>query len=36
MSFRFEAAQRIAVSFVCAVLFAAIAVTSATPIIPIA
>lgn len=36
MSFRFETAQRIAVSFVGALFFAAIAVGTATPIIPIA
>lgn len=36
MSFRFETAQRIALSCVGALFFAAIAVSAATPIIPIA
>jgi hypothetical protein len=36
MLLRFETAQRIALSFVGAVFFAAIAVAAATPIIPIA
>lgn len=36
MSFRFETAQRIAFSFVGALVFGAIAVSSAVPIIPIA
>lgn len=35
MSFRFETAQRIAFSFVGAVFFAALAVSAATPVIPI-
>ncbi|TCQ01194.1 hypothetical protein C8J46_101553 [Sphingomonas sp. PP-F2F-A104-K0414] len=36
MSIRFETVQRIACSFVGAIVFAAIAVSTATPIIPIA
>jgi hypothetical protein len=36
MSLRFETVQRVALSFVGAVIFAAIAVSTATPIIPIA
>jgi hypothetical protein len=36
MSLRFETVQRVALSFVGAVFFAAIAVSTATPIIPIA
>jgi hypothetical protein len=36
MTFRFESAQRIAVSFVGAVIFAAIAISAAAPIVPIA
>ncbi len=36
MSLRFETAQRIAISFVGAIVFATIAITTAAPIIPIA
>lgn len=36
MSFRFEIAQRMALSFVGAIVFAAIAVGSAVPLTPIA
>ena len=36
MSLRFETAQRIAISFVGALFFAAVAITTAAPIIPIA
>jgi hypothetical protein len=36
MSFRYETAQRIAVSLVGALFFAAIAVSAAAPVIPIA
>lgn len=36
MTLRFETAQRIAVSFVGALVFAAIAVSTAAPIVPIA
>lgn len=36
MSLRFETAQRVAFSFVGAVFFAAIAISAAAPIIPIA
>ncbi len=36
MSLRFKTAQRIAISFVGALFFAAIAVGTAVPIIPIA
>lgn len=36
MSLRFETIQRVAVSFVGALVFAAIAIGTATPIIPIA
>lgn len=36
MTLRFETAQRIAVSLVGALFFAAIAVSVATPIVPIA
>ncbi len=36
MSLRFETAQRIALSFVGALIFASIAVSAATPLLPIA
>lgn len=36
MSLRFETAQRIALSFVGALFFAAVAVSAAVPIIPVA
>lgn len=35
MTFRFETAQRVALSLVGAVVFAAVAVSAATPIMPI-
>lgn len=36
MTFRFETAQRVALSFVSAVVVAAIAVSAAVPVLPVA
>lgn len=36
MSLRFQAAQNVAVSFVAALFFAAVAISAAVPVVPVA